>query len=80
VIPVLTYTLARVALLAVVYGIGYLAGLRDVTLLVMAFLGSGLLSFVVLNRQRDAFGGRVAGYFARINERIDANTRKEDID
>jgi len=80
VIPVLTYTLARIALLAAVYGIGYLAGLRDITLLVMAFLGSGLLSFVVLNRQRDAFGGRVAGYFTRINERIDANTRKEDVD
>ena len=79
-IPVLTYTLARIALLAVVYGIGYLAGLRDITLLVMAFLGSGLLSLVVLNRQREAFGGRVAGFFAGINDRIEANTRKEDVD
>ena len=56
-IPVLTYTFARIALLAVVYGIGYLAGLRDLTLLVMAFLSSGVLSLVVLNRQRDAVGG-----------------------
>jgi len=80
VIPVLTYTLARIALLAVVYGIGYLAGLRDITLLVMAFLGSGLLSLVVLNRQRDAFGGRIAGFFARINDRIEENARKEDVD
>jgi len=80
VIAVLTYTLARIALLGVVFGLGYLAGLRDITLLVMAFLGSGLLSFVVLNRQRDAFGGRVAGYFSRINDRIEANTRKEDVD
>lgn len=79
-IPVLTYTFARIALLAVVYGIGYLAGLRDLPLLVMAFLGSGVLSLVVLNRQRDAFGGRVAGFFARINDRIEANTRKEDVD
>jgi hypothetical protein len=80
VIPVLTYTLARIVLLAVVFGIGYLAGLRGITLIVMAFLGSGLLSFVVLNRQRDAFGGRVAGFFASINDRIEANTRKEDVD
>jgi len=80
VIPVLTYTFARIALLAAVYGIGYLAGLRGVTLLVMAFLGSGLLSFVVLNRQRDAFGGKIAQFFTRVNERIDANTRKEDVD
>jgi hypothetical protein len=80
VIPVLTYTFARIALLAVVYGIGYLAGLRDLTLLVMAFLGSGVLSLVVLNRQRDAVGGRIAGFVARINDRIEANTRKEDVD
>ena len=79
-IPVLTYTFARIALLAVVYGIGYLAGLRDLTLLVMAFLGSGVLSLVVLNRQRDAVGGRIAGFFARISDRIEANTRKEDVD
>ena len=79
-IAVLTYTLARLALLAVVYGVGYLAGLRDLTLLVSAFLGSGLVSLVVLNRQRDALGSGVTGFFTRINDKIDANTRKEDVD
>jgi hypothetical protein len=80
VIPVLIYTLARLALLAVVYGVGYLAGLRDLTLLVIAFLGSGLISLVVLNQQRNALGSGVTRYFSRINQKIEANTRKEDLD
>lgn len=79
-IAVLTYTLARLALLAVVYGVGYLAGLRDLTLLVLAFLGSGLVSLVVLNHQRDALGSGVTNFFTRINDKIDASTRKEDVD
>lgn len=79
-IAVLTYTLARLALLAVVYGVGYLAGLRDLTLLVLAFLGSGLVSLVVLNHQRDALGSGVTRFFTRINDKIDASTAKEDVD
>lgn len=79
-IAVLTYTLARLVLLAVVYGVGYLVGLRDLTLLVLAFLGSGLVSLVVLNRQRDALGSGVTRFFTRINSKIDASATKEDVD
>jgi hypothetical protein len=48
--------------------------------LILAFLGSGIISFFMLGKQRSSMGGKVAGYFQSINERIDANTRKEDVD
>lgn len=76
----LSYTLARLGLLVLALGLGYIAGLRGPLLLILAFLGSGVISFFMLNKQRSSMGGRVAGYFQSINERIDANTRKEDVD
>jgi hypothetical protein len=76
----LSYTLARLGLLALALGLGYVAGLRGPLLLVMAFLGSGVISFFLLNKQRSNLGGKIAGYFQGINERIDAKTRKEDVD
>lgn len=78
--PFITYTLARLGLLALTLGIGYLFGLRGPLLIILGFLGSGLLSLVLLNNQRSALGGRVSGYFSRINQKLDANTRKEDFD
>ena len=80
VIAALTYTLARISLLAGMYAIGYVLGLRDLTLLIVAFLTSGLLSFLLLNKQRNAMGLGVANFFSRINQKIDENTRKEDND
>jgi hypothetical protein len=58
----------------------YLFGMRGIVLAVVAFLVSGVLSLVLLNRQRDQLGQSVGGLFSRINARIDANTRKEDED
>lgn len=78
--PFITYTLARLGLLAITLGIGYLFGLRGPLLIILGFLGSGILSFVMLNNQRSQLGGRISGYFAKINEKLDANTRKEDLD
>lgn len=78
--PIISYTFARLGLLVLVGALAYLAGFRDVLLLVVAFLGSGLISFFLLNRQRSAMGNKVGNFFSRINERIDANTRKEDLD
>ncbi len=76
----LSYTLARLGLLVLALGLGYVAGLRGPLLLVLAFLGSGVISFFMLNKQRSNMGGKVAGFFTSINNRIDANTRKEDVD
>lgn len=78
--PFITYTLARLGLLVLTLGIGYLFGLRGPLLIILGFLGSGLLSLVLLNNQRSQLGGRISGYFSRINQKIDANTRKEDFD
>ncbi len=78
--PFITYTLARLGLLALTLGFGYLFGLRGPLLIILGFLGSGLLSFVLLNSQRSQLGGRVSGYFSRINQKLDDNTRKEDFD
>lgn len=77
---VLIYTVARFGILLVALALGYLAGLRDIWLLALSFLGSGLISFLVLDQQRTAMGKRIAGYFGKINAKLDENTRKEDID
>jgi hypothetical protein len=78
--PFISYTLARLGLLAVTLGIGYLFGLRGPLLIILGFLGSGLLSLVLLNSQRSQLGGRISGYFTGINQKLDVNTRKEDFD
>lgn len=78
--PFISYTIARLGLLAITLGIGYLFGLRGPMLIILGFLGSGLLSLILLNSQRSQLGGRISGYFTRINQKLDANTRKEDID
>ena len=78
--PFFTYTLARLGLLALTLGIGYIFGLRGPLLIILGFLGSGLLSLVMLNNQRSQLGGRVSGYFARINQKLEDNTGKEDFD
>jgi len=77
--PFISFTLARIVLLAIFLGLGYLAGLRGAILLILGFLGSGLVSLIVLNNQRSQLGSGIAGYFSRINARIDANSRKEDL-
>ncbi len=78
--PVFVYTLARLGLLGLSLGLGYLAGLRGAILLIAAFLGSGAVALVVLDKQRGSMGEKVAGLFGKINARIDESTRKEDLD
>lgn len=74
------YSTLRLAMLIVIGGIAYLVGLRGAVLAVVAFVASGVVSLFVLDRQRDALGESVGGFFKAINARIDANTRKEDVD
>ena len=78
--PTLIYTFSRLGLLGLCLALGYLANLRGVILLVAAFLGSGLLSFVLLSKQRAAMGAKIGGAVTAVNEKIESNTRKEDID
>ena len=74
----LWYTAARVVLLAVVAGILYLVGARGFLLLVLAFLISGLISFVVLAKWREALSARIADRFTKINKKIETSKTAED--
>lgn len=78
--PTLKYTLARIGLLVLALGVGYLVGLRGIVLIVAGFFGSSVISLFVLNSQRNAMGQSVGNYFQRLNDKIDANTSKEDND
>ena len=54
---VFAYTAARIVLFVVALGIVYLAGARGLLALAIAVVVSGLVSFVLLSRQRDAMSG-----------------------
>ena len=53
----LAYTSARILLLVVSVVLLYLVGARGLLLLALAFLVSGIASFVLLSRQRDVMSG-----------------------
>lgn len=74
------YSTLRFAVLLAVGAVGYLLGLRDLPLLLVAFVGSGAISLFLLDRQRDALGSSVGGVFTRLNQRIDASARAEDVE
>ena len=72
------YTGLRLLLLLAVGGLLYLTGARGLLLLVLAFLVSGALSLVWLDRPRASMSqgfGRVVG---KVNDRIDAAAAAED--
>ena len=82
----LAYTSARIVLLVVSVVLLYLAGARGLLLLALAFVVSGIVSFVLLSRQRDAMSGalmarlkkrrpRGPGFRARLEEGARAEDR-----
>lgn len=78
--PTVTYAFGRIGLLILTYALGYIAGVRGYPLLILAVLGSGLLSYFVLNQHLSRIGEKVLGIFTKMNDKIDENTRKEDVD
>ena len=62
----LTYTLSRLLLFVAVLLLLDLAGARGLLLIALALLISGLLSYVLLSRQRDAMAGSL---FSRLSGR-----------
>ena len=76
----LAYTSARVLLLVAALGVFYLIGARGLLLLVLAAAVSGLISFVVLSRQRDAMSGALFSRVRELRERFDTGARSEDQD
>jgi Protein of unknown function (DUF4229) len=87
----LAYTSARLVLLVVSAVLLYLAGARGLLLLALAFVVSGIASFVLLSRQRDVMSGallarlrngraRAPGFRARLDEGARAEDEDEDKD
>ncbi len=83
----LTYTLSRLLLFVAVLLLLDLAGARGLLLIALALLISGLLSYVLLSRQRDAMAGslfsRLSGRTRRagsFRDRLAEGARAEDTD
>ena len=81
------YTTARILLLVVSVILLYLVGARGLLLLALAFVVSGIASFVLLSRQRDlisrALSARIGhgrGRMAEFRARIEEGARAEDED
>lgn len=85
--PALAYTSARIGLFIAALALLYLLGARGLLLVALALLASGVISLVVLSRQRDAMStslsARFRGVRARVGEfgdRIDEGAKAEDDD
>jgi Protein of unknown function (DUF4229) len=74
------YTTSRILLFAVVLGLLYVVGARGLLLIGLAVLISGIVSFIVLSRQRDAMSGAITSRISKFRERLDEGTRAEDDD
>ena len=81
----LAYTSARILLLVVSMILLYLVGARGLLLLALAFVMSGIASFVLLSRQRDTMSGALTGRLrsrrqrvASVRARLDEGARAED--
>lgn len=59
--PVLVYTASRIGLFLVTLGVLYLVGLQNpLALIAVAFVVSGIASYVLLSGQRDAVSQRLS--------------------
>lgn len=77
---VIVYTLSRLALFAATAGVLFLVGFRGFLVLALAVLISGVISFVLLSRQRDAVSTSVTERAGRIRESLAEGAAREDVD
>ena len=77
---VLIYSLSRLALFAATAGVLFLVGARGFLLLALAILISGVVSFVLLSRQRDAVSSSVTERAGRIQRNLAEGAAREDAD
>jgi hypothetical protein len=76
----IAYTVARILLFAVMLGLLYLLGARGLLLVGLALIISGIISFVLLSRQRDAMSGAITSRIGNFRQRLEEGTRTEDRD
>jgi Mn2+/Fe2+ NRAMP family transporter len=74
------YTTARILLFVAATGLIYLAGARGLLLLGLALLLSGVVSYVLLSRQRDAMASALNRRLTSFRSRLDDGARVEDDD
>jgi hypothetical protein len=74
----LAYTSARILLFVAAMGVLYVVGARGLLLIALALLVSGIVSFVVLSKQRDAMSAAFTGRIRGFRSRLDAGARAED--
>lgn len=72
------YTGLRLLLLLAVGALLYVVGARGLLLLVLAFLISGALSLIWLDKPRGEMSAGFGRMMGRMNDKIDANAAKED--
>jgi Mn2+/Fe2+ NRAMP family transporter len=77
---VIIYSLSRLLLFAATAGVLYLAGARGFLLLALSVLISGVVSFVLLTRQRDAVSSSVTERASRIRQNLAEGAAREDTD
>jgi Protein of unknown function (DUF4229) len=77
---VLIYSLSRLALFAATAGVLFLVGARGLLLLALSILVSGVVSFVLLSRQRDAVSSSVTERAGRIRGNLAEGAAREDSD
>ncbi|WP_046468637.1 DUF4229 domain-containing protein [Allosalinactinospora lopnorensis] len=78
---VIAYTASRLLLFAVAFGVLYLLGARGALGLILAFVISGLASYILLSAQRDAVSSSLFTWLERrrgMGERLEAGAAKED--
>ncbi|MBO0775089.1 MAG: DUF4229 domain-containing protein [Actinobacteria bacterium] len=74
----LAYTTARILLFVAALLLLRLAGARGLLLIGLALLVSGIVSYVVLSRQRAAMSGVLSARLRSLRTRLDDGTRSED--
>ncbi|MGO8886371.1 MAG: DUF4229 domain-containing protein [Streptosporangiaceae bacterium] len=76
----LAYTAMRILLFIVALLLTYLAGARGLLLIAVALVISGVISYFLLSRQREAMSGSIVSSVRSFRTKLDAGTRAEDDD
>jgi uncharacterized membrane protein HdeD (DUF308 family) len=74
----LAYTIARILLFVAALLLLSLAGARSLLLIGLALLASGIASYVLLSRQREAMAGTLSARLRSLRTRIDEGAKAED--
>ena len=72
------YTILRLLVFVAVAIALYFLGAHGFMLILLSLLISGIISFTLLSRHRDAMSASISGRITRVSEGLEAGTRAED--